>query len=194
MPCCIFHYSYNADTDSCHAPHQTDAIASVTDFYFTEISGYHSYAFVTPPHYDSIDGRSSSDSNIIYWKSSVDNEDDNVDTTGVLSYQRCYELCQVVNEGFCWVFRWVWRHTARTDCHDLKSQTDIVIPYSFMTSGGRCVIPQLSVSALTSSVRLSLIREDESGAETYMFNPESVNNGKCLCCRVPCIFVGDHLL
>ena len=47
-----------------------------------------------------------------------------------------------------------------------------------MTSGGRCIIPELSVSALTSSVRLSLIREDESGAETYMFNPESVNNGK----------------
>ena len=116
---CLFPYSYNADTDHCHVPHQTDAIASVTNFFFTGILGYHSYVFVTPPQYDSIDGRSSSESNIIYWKSSVDNEDNNVDTTGVSSYQRCYELCQIVNEGFCWVFRWVWRHTAQTDCHDL---------------------------------------------------------------------------
>ena len=103
--CHISLCSYHTIDKWCHVPHQTDAHSSVEDFYFVETSGFQSYAKVAPPQYDSIDSRGSSESNIIYWESSVDNEDNNVDTTGVSSYQRCYELCQTVNEGFCWVFR-----------------------------------------------------------------------------------------
>ena len=56
---------------------------------------------------DTIVGRSASEGGVVYWKQSAGNSGYNLDMTGVTIAQRCYELCQLVNEGVCWIFRYV---------------------------------------------------------------------------------------
>ena len=57
---------------------------------------------------DKIIRREPSDNGSIYWVTEADSITYHLDITGVENHQRCYELCQLLHGGICWLFRWVW--------------------------------------------------------------------------------------
>lgn len=98
-------FSYNSAAKICHTPHH-DSLIDFSSLKFATSSDYIGYIIAENSGSDSIAGVSASESNIIYWKSSAGDSNNNHDMAGISSLQNCYDVCQIVNGGVCWVFRY----------------------------------------------------------------------------------------
>lgn len=100
----IFCDSHDEGSGACHIPHYDSSLSHAIDLSYTANSAYRSYVLMNIT-LDSIADKGPSKTSTIYWKTGADNLIDNHDESGLVTHQDCYELCQEINEGACWIFR-----------------------------------------------------------------------------------------
>ena len=66
---------------------------------------YNSYVFVGVDSLDTSLNSYPTESGIAYWKQSAADSGYNLDLTGIESLTKCYQYCQLISGGLCWVFR-----------------------------------------------------------------------------------------
>ena len=96
--------SYNADTDTCHVPHD-DTVARTTMLGLNGIAAEGFTSYFMEEETIPVFSEEHSGTGVIYWRTAETDLNDNVRLLGINTLAECHVACQLSTDGICWVFR-----------------------------------------------------------------------------------------